>query len=362
MITEPIRKIPFYIRVSFVFIGIFAFVYIMYIGREILVPVVFASIVAILLNPVVTYLESKGLGEVASVAIATLICVGIMTGIIMILVSQLNRLSEAYPVFLERYNASKLLWMQWIHEHFKIENSKMEAWLSQTKADAVLTMSSGKTISGFGRTLIIILLLPVYLFMILYYRPLLLEFIRRLFNSNHHTAVVEILHSIRTIIQQYLSGIFFEMIIVAALNITGLLVIGIQYAIIIGIAGAVLNIIPYLGGLMSTIITMFFAFITKDSASYAWIIFVTYAVILFIDSHYIFPFFVASRVKLNALVSLIVVLIGGSLWGIPGMFLSVPVTAIVKVIFDHIDSLKPWGYLLGNMVSGTTKPFRIKSH
>jgi predicted PurR-regulated permease PerM len=362
MMPDTTRKIPFYIRVSFVFIGIFAFVYIMYIGRQIMVPVVFAAIVAILMNPVVNFMKRHGIGNIASISIATFMCAGIMIGIIMVLGTQLNKLSENYSVLAEKIRISKSHWMSWISSHSKIETSRIDAWIEQTKADAISTMSSGETISGFGRTLIIILLLPVYLFMILYYKPLLLEFIRRLFNSSHHTAVVEILHSVKTIIQQYLSGIFFEMIIVAALNVTGLLFIGLQYAVIIGIAGAVINIIPYLGGVIATVFTMFVAFITKDSASYPVIIFIMYTVILFIDSHYIFPFFVASRVKLNALISLIVVLIGGSLWGIPGMFLSVPVTAIIKVIFDHIDSLKPWGYLLGNNVSGTRKPFKVKAY
>ncbi|HZK07783.1 MAG TPA: AI-2E family transporter [Bacteroidales bacterium] len=67
-----------------------------------------------------------------------------------------------------------------------------------------------------------------------------------------------------------------------------------------------------------------------------------------IDNNYIVPKIVASKVKVNALVSIIVILAFGALWGIPGMFVSIPLTAIVKVIFDQIDSLKPWGFLLGD--------------
>jgi predicted PurR-regulated permease PerM len=79
-----------------------------------------------------------------------------------------------------------------------------------------------------------------------------------------------------------------------------------------------------------------------------------YLFIQFIDNNYIVPAVVASRVKINALVSVIVVLIGGALWGVSGMFLSIPLTAILKVVFDHIESLKPWGFLLGNMTPASS--------
>jgi predicted PurR-regulated permease PerM len=73
-----------------------------------------------------------------------------------------------------------------------------------------------------------------------------------------------------------------------------------------------------------------------------------YYIVQLIDNNYIVPYIVASKVKINALFSIIVVFIGNALWGIPGMFLSIPLIAIVKLIFDHIDSLKPWGFLLGD--------------
>jgi predicted PurR-regulated permease PerM len=126
--------------------------------------------------------------------------------------------------------------------------------------------------------------------------------------------------------------------------------IGIDYAIIIGITGAILNVIPYLGGIAAVVLPMLIAFITKDSLVYPLMVFLVYIVIQFIDNHYIIPKIVASRVQLNALMSVIAVLIGSAFWGIPGMFLSIPLTAIIKVIFDHIESLKPWGFLLGNIV------------
>jgi predicted PurR-regulated permease PerM len=155
-------------------------------------------------------------------------------------------------------------------------------------------------------------------------------------------------------------GLFFEMIIIAVLNSVSLLLLGIDYAIILGITGALVNIIPYIGGIIAIALPMMIAFVTKDSLTYSALVFAAYIFIQFVDNHYIIPKMVASRVQINALVSVIVVLIGGALWGVAGMFLSIPLTAIIKVIFDHIEPLKPWGFLLGNIVSTTPKLSSVK--
>jgi predicted PurR-regulated permease PerM len=127
------------------------------------------------------------------------------------------------------------------------------------------------------------------------------------------------------------------------------LILDIDYAILLGILGAILNVIPYLGGIIGVIIFMIIALVTK-SPVYMVYVSILYSVIQFIDNNYIVPKIVASRVQINAFVSIIVVFIGGALWGLSGMFLSIPLTAILKVIFDHIDFLKPWGFFLGNIV------------
>jgi predicted PurR-regulated permease PerM len=191
--------------------------------------------------------------------------------------------------------------------------------------------------------------------MILYYKPLLIEFIRRLFKSEHQITVTSVLQSSKNIIETYLVGLFFELIIIAILNSVGLLLLGIEYAIILGVIGAVVNLIPFLGGIIAITLPMVIAFVTKDSLTYPILVFCVYIFIQFVDNHYIIPKIVAARVRINALISVIAVLTGGALWGVSGMFLSIPVIAILKVIFDHIEPLKPWGYLLGDIVPTTSR-------
>jgi predicted PurR-regulated permease PerM len=160
--------------------------------------------------------------------------------------------------------------------------------------------------------------------------------------------VSEIVTQIKTVIQQYLIGLVIEAGIMATLNTTALLILGIQYAILLGIISALLNVIPYIGGLIGVILPMIVALATKSSYwSAIYVLIAFYAIQLF-DNNFIVPKIVASKVKINALFSIIVVFVGNALWGIPGMFLSIPLLAIVKLIFDHLEPLKPWGFLLGD--------------
>jgi predicted PurR-regulated permease PerM len=139
------------------------------------------------------------------------------------------------------------------------------------------------------------------------------------------------------------------------MNSVALLILGIDYAILLGIVGALLNLIPYIGGLVAVALPMIIAVVTKSTAWYALYVLAAYYFIQLIDNNFIVPKIVASKVKINALFSIIVVIAGNALWGLPGMFLSIPLLAIVKVIFDHIEPLKPWGFLLGDTMPSLLK-------
>ena len=158
----------------------------------------------------------------------------------------------------------------------------------------------------------------------------------------------EIINQTKTVIQRYLVGLVIEAIMVAALDTAALLILGIEYALLIGILGALLNMIPYIGGLVAVAMPMIVALVTKSSPLYVFYVLAAYYFIQLIDNNYIVPYIVASKVKINALFSIIVVIAGNALWGIPGMFLAIPLLAIIKLICDHIESLKPLGFLLGD--------------
>ncbi|HLG36124.1 MAG TPA: AI-2E family transporter [Bacteroidia bacterium] len=354
---DTIVKFPFYIKFALISIGTFAFVYSLYIGQAIILPLLYATIFAILLNPFVNFLVRKKINRIVAITITVVSAILVTAGIVYLISVQLSLFSETYPALKERFNETLNEMIQWTSKYFNIKISKINKWINETQTDAFKNMGGaiGQTLSVITGIIIIVVLLPVYIFMILFYKDLLLEFMRKLFNAAHHVAVFEVLTNSKKIIQSYLVGLLLEAAIIATLNSLGLLILGIDYAIILGITGALLNVIPYIGGVIAIALPMIIAYVTKESSTYALLVLVVYMMIQFTDNHFIIPRIVASKVKINALIAVIVVLMGGALWGIPGMFLSIPLTAIVKVIFDHIEPLKPWGFLLGNIVPTASK-------
>ncbi|MCX6305935.1 MAG: AI-2E family transporter [Bacteroidetes bacterium] len=343
-------NLPFYARITIFLVGSFALIAMLYIAQGIVVPIVFAIIIAILLQPVVNFFLRLRINRLLSIAITLFLTFLIILAFGFLLFSQLSRFSESWPILVEKFTGILNQTITWSAEYFDIKPQKIHEWIIKTKNELINTSSAaiGQTLVSLGSGVVVILLVPTYVFMILYYQPLLLDFIRKLFAKTHQSQVSEIVTQTKTVIQHYLVGLVIEAIIVATLDTAALLILGIDYAILLGIIGALLNVIPYIGGIVAVALPMMIAVATKSTAWYALYVLAAYYFIQLIDNNYIVPIIVSSKVKINALFSIIVVIAGNALWGIPGMFLSIPLLAIIKLIFDHIEPLKPWGFLLGD--------------
>lgn len=359
-------KFPFYAKASFIVIGLFAFISMLYIGKSIIVPLIFATIIAIVLHPLVNFFVRIRINRVLAIALTLIIAILLIAGLGMFLFSQISRFSESLPKLVEKFDGYINEIITWASGYFDISPNKILEWIAKTKGEIFNTSGTaiGKTLVNVGNALVVILLIPVYVFLVLFYQPLLVEFFHRVFGSDNRGEVSKIITEVKSLIQSYLTGLSIEIAIVAALETTALLILGIEYALLIGILGALLNVIPYLGGLVAVALPMMIALVTKTSPLYALYVLAAYYFIQLIDNNFLVPKIVASKVKINALVSIIVVLSFGALWGIPGMFLSIPLTAIVKLIFDHIEPLQPWGFLLGDTMPAMTifkfKPKKYK--
>jgi predicted PurR-regulated permease PerM len=349
-VTDKEIKFPFSARITFLLVGSFALLAMLYIARGIVVPIVFAIIIAILLQPVVNFFVRIKLNRVVAIAMTLLLTLLIIAAFGFLLFSQASRFSDSWPILVEKFTAILNDTITWASGYFDIKPQKIHEWIIKTKNELINTSGAaiGQTLLSVGSTLVVLFLIPVYVFMILFYQPLLLEFIRRLFAENHQGKVTEIVTQTKSVIQHYLVGLVIEAVIIAVLDSTALLLLGIDYAILLGIIGALLNVIPYIGGLIAVALPMMIAIATKSTAWYAVYVLLAYYAIQIFDNNYIVPIIVSSKVKINALFSIIIVIAGNALWGVPGMFLSIPLLAIVKLIFDHIEPLKPWGFLLGD--------------
>jgi predicted PurR-regulated permease PerM len=346
--TEKELKPPFYAKVTIILIGLFVLTWILFYTQAIIVPLIFSMILAILLHPAVLFFQKLKINRVVAILITLTLAFAILTAVGIFIISQASMFGEAWPKMVEKFTDLLNNLTSWASGYFDISPRKITTWISQAKDELIDIPTIGHTLISVGSSMFLLILIPVYIFMLLFYQPLLLEFLFRLFGTKNQPQMSEIIQQIKTLIQRYLLGLIIEAVLIAILNSIGLFALGIEYAILIGIIGALLNIIPYLGGIVGVAIPMVIALITKPSPLYPLYVLAVYYFIQLIDNNYIVPMIVASRVKINALVSIITVLAFGALWGIPGMFLSIPITAIIKLIFDHIEQLKPWGFLLGD--------------
>ena len=143
--------------------------------------------------------------------------------------------------------------MAWVSDRFNVDRAQIDAWLAQSK-DAGMSGGMtvlGQTLGAVTGVMVTLLLLPVYIFLILFYKPLLLEFLQRLFQRDGGNTVTEVLVETKSLVQNYLLGLLIEALIIATLNTVGLLIIGVPYAFLFGTLGALLNMIPYIGGLVA---------------------------------------------------------------------------------------------------------------
>ncbi len=351
MSTAQSFKMPFYAKVTLLLIGIFVFVAILYIAKSIIIPLVFATIIAIVLHPVVNFFVRIKFNRIIAIIITLSLTIVVIGAIGSLLFSQLGRFSDSVPLLFDRFNATVNEIITYASSYYEIDPVRIHEWISKTQAEILssTTAAIGQTLTILGNILIALFLVPVYVFLILFYEPLLLDFIQKLFGSNNASQVKEVVSQTKTVVQQYLVGLVIEAAIIMTLESATLFILGVEYAILLGILGALLNMIPFIGGLVAVALPMIVAMVTKESGwSTAVYILIIYYIIQLIDNNLIVPKIVASKVKINALFSIIVVIAGNTLWGIPGMFLSIPMLAVVKLVFDHIEPLKPWGFLLGD--------------
>jgi predicted PurR-regulated permease PerM len=343
-----IKDQPFYIQSTAVLFGLILLVYVLVQLADILVPLAFAAFLAILLNPLCNILQKRGVPRILSIAIALLVMIITVVTIFYFLSTQIIQFGDSLPMLKRKFADITEEFKNWVEGTFGIATTKQE----QVIKDALNNSQAivGRTLGGVLGTLGIIFLLPVYIFLMLLYKTLIINFLYEVFAEENSKKVGDVLSETKGAIQSYIVGLLIEMIIVATMNSTALLLLGVKYAILIGCIGAILNLIPYLGGIIAIALPVLMATVTKDGYSTQLGVIAAYIVIQFIDNNILVPRIVSSKVQINALMSIIVVLLGNQLWGISGMFLSIPFVAVIKIIFDRIDDLKPWGKLLGDNI------------
>jgi len=340
-----LKKYPFYIKCTVILFGLVLFAYSIFVIRAILIPLSFGLMLAILLNPLVNRFHKRKLPKVVAIFIVLLLAIVVLAAIGYLLSTQIAKFSDQLPLLKKKFLDLLQRLQTAIAQEFNLNLQKQNELINA--AGNNMTPNISQAIGTLADSLEMLILIPLYTFLFLYYKNLILNFLYEVFAEKDSKEVGLILNQTKGAIQSYMLGLLLEALIVATLNSTALLILGVPYAILLGVLGSLLNVIPFIGGIIAVLLPLAIATVTSNGFGTQIGIIIAYLIIQFIDNHFLMPYIVSSKVKINALISIIIVLLGGAAWGIPGMFLSIPFIGILKIIFDRIPELKPWGRLLG---------------
>jgi AI-2 transport protein TqsA len=341
-------KFPFYARLALTLIAISLILVFMWIGKSLMVPLFFSFLFAILLHPVAIFFEKYRFPRSLASILTLLIFIILLGGLFYFFSHQIVRLSKDLPSLQEKVLSKWQEVQDWISEKYHITNTQQEAYMNKSATGIMNTTvnSVATTFVGIAETGVLTIFFFIFTFFILQYRRLLMRFITELFDKTHNRKVQAVIGRIRKLINSYVMGLLIEMSVVGILIFTSLMIIGVKYALLISILAAVLNIIPYLGIYFCMALAMLIT-ATTGTTGHVLAVGIVFLVTHFADANVIMPHVVGGKMKMNPFITILVVLIGHLVWGIPGMFLFIPLTAIIRLICEEVPGMKPWAILIG---------------
>ena len=348
--TNNIKRVSYPQKLSYQLLMILLIGIFIYFGHGVLVPIYFSILLSILLLPITNFLEKCYFPSTLGNFIAVIFALALIVGIIYFLSSQMAGFLKDVSSIKEHLSQHITTLQNFVEQKLHISSAEQKVLIDNAKEGVKHSGGQyiGKTFLTVSETAVLIILVAIYSFLILCYRHLIKRFLFAVFSTRHKESVQHVLLESKQIIQKYMTGLLIEMAIVATCNSIVLLVLGVKYAIFLGVFAAVLNIIPYVGFFTGLGFTVLVTLGNSSSmSSIIWII-ISMETIHFLDANFLMTKIVGSKVKINALMTIVGVVIGGSLIGLPGIFLALPTIAIINVIFSQIDTLKPWSILLSD--------------
>lgn len=347
------NKHPFWLKSSVTLIGLSLLFVILSYGKFILMPLAFAAFISMLLNPVVSKLESWKLGRAFSIILTLLLVVIVFSGIVTLISAQFVQFSERIPEVTDRLKSVTAEGVQFLEETVGISEEERTDYLEQGLSNLIDKSGQylGSVVSATTSAFTLMSLLPIFIFFMLYYKEMYQTFFRKLFERKEGNSMIDgVLGNVQEVTQNYLVGMLTVIGILAVLNTTGLLLIGLEHAIFFGVFASLLAVIPYIGIIIGALPPLLFAFLLGDSLLTPLLVIAVFGTVQFLEGNFITPRIVGSKVAINPFMAMLALIIGGELWGISGMILFVPLIGILRVIFEQIEELKPYGYLLGNRI------------
>jgi len=343
------KKYPLVIRLSFLLLSLILFVYAVISAREFLYPIVLGVLFGYLLYPIACFFEKHGFPRILANIISIVLFLFVVGVGVFFIYKQAGSFIDDFPLYKQKalHNIDKL--EKTLEHGFGLSDLRLVDFI-RIRVKSLFDVGNNVINNAFSATAGTIFrvgLLPVYIFLFLFYRTKLALFILKIVPEEKRILAIKVLKQFSYVVSRYMGGVSSVVIILMILNSTGLLIIGIDHAIVFGIISALFNFIPYFGTLIGASIPFMFALLTGESPLLALNVLILYAIIQFTENNILTPNIVGNNLRLNPMVIIIGIIAGGMIWGIPGMFAIVPLLAMVNILCENISALQPYAFLLG---------------
>ncbi|MBP7183059.1 MAG: AI-2E family transporter [Flavobacterium sp.] len=323
---------------------------ILYFGKTLFIPLSFSLLIGFILYPICKWMETKGLNKGIAIVISILGVTLLVGAVLYLLFAQFSEFLHEWQSLrtklIETVNQLSLF----ISERFDISLEKQTEFINNTVNNSGSEAFSivRNTAYSLSESAFFLIMIPVFSALILFHRQMLSNALYELFPPERKNTIHEIL--IETIHEYYnfIKGMLIVYLIVGLLNSIGLWIIGIPNPFLFGFIASILTFIPYVGIMISSLLPIAVSWITYNSIWYPLAVIAVFSIVQVLEAYIIFPFAVGSRLKINTLVIIIVVIVGGIVWGAAGMILFIPFISIIKLIADRTPSLKTLSVLLGD--------------
>ena len=352
-------------KIFYVLASFFGFLLLLDLGQRVFVPLAFALLIAFILYPVANQVEGKKVSRLWATIWTILLMLLFTAGLIYLFSAHIIRIIKQFEDFTDKLSQLTADILSFLNTYFPFAGqlnaddiiTRGREWLGGTSQQMITgTLSSTSAfITGFVITII-------YTFLILLYRRGLKKAFVHFAAEDKQDIYSEMIVKVQRVGQQYITGMFVLIVILGILNSTGLFFLGIDYPLFFGFLAAFLSVVPYVGTTLGGIIPTLYALINYDSVWYAVGVILIFWVIQFIEGNFLSPKIVGGNLNLNALAAIASLILGGVIWGIPGMILFLPYTAVFKVLCTYYEPLKPVALVLeDNLYPKKTRHFEKNS-
>ncbi len=322
---------------------------ILYFGSTLFIPLSFALLISCVLYPFCEWLERHKLGRMGAIVVSISILTLLFSALLILLINQLISFFQEWPGLKLKISGASEEISAWLSGNFNIGREKQLQWLdkmvNESGASAMSIISKMLSASAVGAVYLI--LIPIYAVLILYYRHKWMEVLYRMFPHEGRERLREIVKLSIQSYHNFIKGMIVVYLIVGILNSSGLFLLGIPHAFLFGFIASVLTFIPYVGIMIASLLPISMAWITFNSIWYPLGVIAIFAFVQYLEANLIFPLAVSSRLKINALVTIISIFAGGIIWGVAGMILFIPFLGILKLVADRTPSLRTLSVILG---------------